>query len=69
MAERKYVSVEQRLVVWEKRNLRCTCLRVSPNHIEMCLTVGSVVVERQVFQDASAASAFALDKMHAYDAN
>lgn len=67
MAEQKYVSVEQRRVVWEKRNLRCTCLSVSPNHIEICLILDSLVVERQVFQDAGAAAAFALDKMHAYD--
>jgi hypothetical protein len=59
-------SIRHGVVIWEQRDLRCTCLSFSPDRIEIRLVMNGVIVDRKVFADAGAAAAFALDKMRAY---
>jgi hypothetical protein len=57
------------VVVWEKRGVSCTCLTHTCDHIEICLVVNDGMVDRQQFADADAASRYAIEKMHAYNAS
>ena len=60
-------SLEEK-VLWEKGPVCCTRLAVvTPDEIEITLSVNGVCIERRVFADANAAAAYALDKMRAYN--
>jgi hypothetical protein len=60
--------MRQGVVLWEHGSVSCACLHVAPDHIEVTLAVDGVVVQKQTFSDHNAASEFAIDKMHVYDA-
>jgi hypothetical protein len=62
------VQGRQVVVLWEGGGVTCTCVAVAVDHIEICLVASNVIVDRQVFTDADAASRYALDKMRAYQA-
>jgi hypothetical protein len=58
--------VRNGLVLWKTKDLTCTCLTVAFDHIEICLFVGGLLISREVFTDANAATQYAIDIMHAY---
>jgi citrate synthase len=53
-------------VIWEQGGMVCTSRTLGPDRIEIALAVKAVVIERHIFPDVDTASAFVLDKMHAY---
>ena len=48
--------------------MRCTCVTLATNHIEVLLIVNNVFVHRERFTNPEDAARFALDKMRAYSA-
>ena len=55
-------------VLWEKGTVSCMRLAIlTPDHIEITISVSGVCIERRVFTDAAPAAAYALDKMRAYN--
>lgn len=56
------------VVLWKTGTVSCTCLTHSRERVEVQLRVMDVIVEREFFSDSEGASRFALDKMHAYNA-
>jgi hypothetical protein len=61
-------NLEEEKVLWEKGPVCCTRLAVvTPDEIEITLSVNGVCIERRVFADPAAAAAYALDKMRAYN--
>jgi hypothetical protein len=54
------------VIMWERGAMVCTALILAPNRIDIILTLNGVIVQREFFPDSSAASDFAIDKMHEY---
>jgi len=57
------------VLLWKTDTISCTCLRHTSERVEVRLIIKDVVIQREVFTDHEAATQFALDKMHAYNAN
>jgi len=65
--QEKDPSLEEK-VLWEKGPVCCTRLAVvTPDEIEITLSVNGVCIERRVFEDPASAAAYALEKMRAYN--
>jgi hypothetical protein len=56
-------NVGKGVVLWETRDVSCTCRGVARGYVEIRLTAGAVTLEREVFADAEAAALFAGNKM------
>jgi len=59
---------ERGVVLWINGRVSCRCLMQPDSQVEIRLVVAGVVVHREFFTDAEAASDYAIDKMHAYAA-
>jgi hypothetical protein len=55
-------------VLWKTQTVSSTCLTHTLEQMEVQLRVKGVVIQREFFSDPETASQFALDKMHAYNA-
>jgi hypothetical protein len=54
-------------VLWEQGPVCCTRLApVTPDQIEITISVNGVCIERRVFADPGSAGSYALEKMRAY---
>jgi hypothetical protein len=61
-------NLEEEQVLWEKGPVCCTRLAVvTPDEIEITLSVNGVCIERRVFSDPASAANYALEKMRAYN--
>ena len=56
------------VVLWKTQTVSSTCLTHTLEQMEVQLRVKGVVIQREFFSDPETASQFALDKMHAYNA-
>lgn len=56
------------VLLWKTDTISCTCLSYTAERVEVRFSVKDVVIERKYFTDREAATQFALDKMHAYNA-
>jgi hypothetical protein len=55
-------------VLWEQGPVCCRSLAaVTPDQIEITLSVNGVCIERRVFADPASAADYALEKMRAYN--
>jgi len=54
-------------VLWKSKNIWCTASVTSNDHIEICLSMEGVVVNRAVFAALEPASRYSVQLMHAYD--
>jgi hypothetical protein len=62
-----HVSVPRRpATLWTIGPVSCTCLTLDSGQVEICLVSNYAVIERRLFSDTEEATAYALEKMHAY---
>jgi len=60
-------AIRKPTLLWETRGIRCSCLIVAIDHIEISMTLDGVLLHLEVFADQEPATQYAIDKMHAYD--
>jgi hypothetical protein len=64
------VVAQQPVVLWRHEPVTCTCAtNPGDNTIEIRLMVDDVTIHCSSFTDAEDAARFAIEKMHAYNAN
>ena len=67
--DEEHPAIRKPTLLWERKGVRCSCLIVAIDHIEIVMTVNGVFLHRATFTEQDPATQYAIDKMHAYNAN